>query len=321
MCVIILCLLSGGKIQRGRWAGRAQTEKSRQIMTYCFDMLRHVASFWRFPSPCLPLTGVLKYCCMQFVQNNHYRQELVNYWGHYGYNCSESFEWICFTVTDSWLNQNIVTGFSSGIWWIAVALSYRFSHLSLLWVIYFENLRNYEKVYGIVFHNCNSKSCKAQVEAKFSPKQSFNNLKSVSVIHGQRRDRILRFFLRPGKSGNFLHLFGRSPYEITHETWRKRRKSSGESKNAVETAPRNCRFLSLVVVEPVLLGFGHSGLERLRDFLLNLFGGFGPGRPGDSCKWPLWSSSKSHENYRTSENRSPNAATIPCKYMQLHELN
>ena len=39
----------------------------------------------------------------------------------------------------------------------------------------------------------------------------------------------------------------------TQQTWRKGKKSTGEnSKNPVETAPRNCRFLSLVVVERVL---------------------------------------------------------------------
>ena len=55
------------------------------------------------------------------------------------------------------------------------------------------------------------------------------------------------------KSGNFLHILGRFPYYMAQKTWRRRQRSTREnSKNPAETAPRNCRFLSLVVVERVL---------------------------------------------------------------------
>ena len=51
----------------------------------------------------------------------------------------------------------------------------------------------------------------------------------------------------------FLQILGGSSYQIAHKYWRKSRKSSGEP--PVERAPRNCRFLSLVVVERALMYF------------------------------------------------------------------
>ena len=66
-----------------------------------------------------------------------------------------------------------------------------------------------------------------------------------------RRDRMTRFspldvlLLSPDFRGLVLL--------IAHKYWRKSKKSSGEP--PVETAPRNCRFLSLVVVELVLKFF------------------------------------------------------------------
>ena len=70
-----------------------------------------------------------------------------------------------------------------------------------------------------------------------------------------RRDRIWRDFLH-WIFRYFLWILGGLSYQIAHKYWRKSKKSSGEP--PVETAPRNCRFLSLVVVERVLttsLGF------------------------------------------------------------------
>ena len=64
-----------------------------------------------------------------------------------------------------------------------------------------------------------------------------------------RRDRIRRDFLH-WIVRYFLQILGGSSYQITQRTWRKSKKSSGEP--PVETAPRNCRFLSLVLVERVL---------------------------------------------------------------------
>ena len=64
-----------------------------------------------------------------------------------------------------------------------------------------------------------------------------------------RRDRIWRDFLH-WIFRYFLQILGGSSYSIAHKYWRKSKKSSGEP--PVETAPRNCRFLSLVVVELVL---------------------------------------------------------------------
>ena len=41
--------------------------------------------------------------------------------------------------------------------------------------------------------------------------------------------------------------------KITQRSWRERKESTGEfSKNPVETAPRNCGLLSVVVVEHVM---------------------------------------------------------------------
>ena len=64
-----------------------------------------------------------------------------------------------------------------------------------------------------------------------------------------RRDRIRRDFLH-WIFRYFLQILGASSYYIAHNYWRKSKKSSGEP--PVETAPRNCRFLSLVVVERAL---------------------------------------------------------------------
>ena len=71
----------------------------------------------------------------------------------------------------------------------------------------------------------------------------------------QRRDRIVRIFLRPeiGQfSPHFMNLVRiqriRLSYDTTQKTRRKRKKSTGEnSRNPTEKAARNCRSLSLVV--------------------------------------------------------------------------
>ena len=47
----------------------------------------------------------------------------------------------------------------------------------------------------------------------------------------------------------FLKILGGSSYQIAHKYWRK---SKNSNRTPVETAPRNCRFLSLVVVKLVL---------------------------------------------------------------------
>ena len=68
----------------------------------------------------------------------------------------------------------------------------------------------------------------------------FTEKKKKKTIHdSQRRDRIIRIFLR---SSAFWGKFLLNYIEKTGET----------GKNPVETAPRNCRFLSLAVVEYVL---------------------------------------------------------------------
>ena len=67
-----------------------------------------------------------------------------------------------------------------------------------------------------------------------------------------RHDRILRIFLRP-EIGPFSPHHGAIPLLNYTKNLEKKEKSTGEnSKNPVETAPRNCRFLSLVVVERAL---------------------------------------------------------------------
>ena len=62
-------------------------------------------------------------------------------------------------------------------------------------------------------------------------------------------------FFSAWKSGNF-HISGRFPCSFTHKTWRKRKNIhyplAKFQKVQVEKFPRNCRFLSLVVVERVL---------------------------------------------------------------------
>ena len=69
----------------------------------------------------------------------------------------------------------------------------------------------------------------------------------------QRRDRILRFFLRP-EIGQFFPRFGAISLLHNTEKLEEKEKSTGEnSKNPVETALRNCRFLFLVVVECALI--------------------------------------------------------------------
>ena len=64
---------------------------------------------------------------------------------------------------------------------------------------------------------------------------------------------MLRFVLRP-EIGQFSPHFGAiSVLNYTENPEKHEKKSTGDnSKNPVETAPRNCRFLSLVVVEQVL---------------------------------------------------------------------
>ena len=60
--------------------------------------------------------------------------------------------------------------------------------------------------------------------------------------------------LGPEKSGHFLHILGDFLTKLHIKTWRKRKRNPLEKiiRNPVETAPRNCRFLSLVVVERAL---------------------------------------------------------------------
>ena len=71
-------------------------------------------------------------------------------------------------------------------------------------------------------------------------------------------------FFSARKSGNLLHILGRFPYSITQKTWRKWKKihwlEKIQKKN-VETAPRNCRFLSLVVVERALTNVHFSNVH------------------------------------------------------------
>ena len=60
-------------------------------------------------------------------------------------------------------------------------------------------------------------------------------------------------FCSARKSGNFLHSLGPFSYLITQKAWRKKKTHCRKlKKNAVEKLPRNCRFLSLVVVKRVL---------------------------------------------------------------------
>ena len=56
-------------------------------------------------------------------------------------------------------------------------------------------------------------------------------------------------FCQPPKPGDFIHILGRHPYQITQKTWRRRKRSTGENSktNPAETAPRSCKFLSLVL--------------------------------------------------------------------------
>ena len=67
-----------------------------------------------------------------------------------------------------------------------------------------------------------------------------------------RRDRILRFFLRP-KIGRFSPYFGViSSLNYTEHLEKREKIRWRKFKNLVETAPRDCRFLSFVVVERAL---------------------------------------------------------------------
>ena len=65
---------------------------------------------------------------------------------------------------------------------------------------------------------------------------------------------------------------------MAHKYWKKSKKSSGEP--PVEKAPRNCRFLSLVVVELVLNMYSvvnwRSNLEKVHILPMHLkgFGAF-----------------------------------------------
>ena len=73
---------------------------------------------------------------------------------------------------------------------------------------------------------------------------------------GKSRELCGKTFPRDRKKTIFSTFWGEflTNYIITQKTWRKRENSTGEnSKNPVETAPRNCIFLSLVVVERILI--------------------------------------------------------------------
>ena len=68
----------------------------------------------------------------------------------------------------------------------------------------------------------------------------------------RRRDKILRLFLCP-EIGQFSPHFGAiSLLTYTVNLEKKDKMHRRKFKNPVETAPRNCRYLSLVVVESVL---------------------------------------------------------------------
>ena len=68
--------------------------------------------------------------------------------------------------------------------------------------------------------------------------------------HSHRRDRILRFFLRTEIGQIYPHLGSISLRNLHSKPGERGKKSTGEnSKHPVETGPRNCRFLSLVLVE------------------------------------------------------------------------
>ena len=77
----------------------------------------------------------------------------------------------------------------------------------------------------------------------------------------QRRDRILQ-----PETGQFSPHFAAIPLPNYTVNWRKGKRSAGEnSKNPVETAPRGCRFLYLVVgVESVLIEL-KSSLDVLHE--------------------------------------------------------
>ena len=64
------------------------------------------------------------------------------------------------------------------------------------------------------------------------------------------QSRILRFFLRL-ELGQIFSTLGRFLTKLHSQPGEKGHKSTGE--NPVEMAPRNCRFLSLVAVNPVLM--------------------------------------------------------------------
>ena len=98
-----------------------------------------------------------------------------------------------------------------------------------------------------------------------------------SMVSGTEKNRTatdmtgIYAFFSARKTGNFLHILGPFPYWITQQNLEK---STGEnSKNPAETAPRNCRFLSLVVVECVLMSLARSFSKKpafkIEDFLGN----------------------------------------------------
>ena len=85
--------------------------------------------------------------------------------------------------------------------------------------------------------------------------QGLVTLGTEKTHHGQRRDRILRFFLCP-EIGQFSpHSGAISLLNYTETPGERGKTSTGENSktNPVETAPRDCRFLSLVMVERALI--------------------------------------------------------------------
>ena len=103
----------------------------------------------------------------------------------------------------------------------------------------------------------------------------------------QRRDRILRFFLRP-EIGQFCPHFGAISWLKLHrkpgQTWIKSTREN--SKNPVDQiAPRYCRFLSLVVVERAVTKI-HQKIQT--SYFLSIFDVFAPYFEG-CCVFPILS--------------------------------